>query len=129
MRRSRTYDVTTLTQEGKYHVGDGLYFQINGNSKSWLYRYKVAGRGRWMGLGSYPLVSLTSARTAALEARLLCLKRIDPIEHRRDERQKKRREAKKAVTLDQCAQEWIERNTGSWKPNTYTNKTISYYKL
>src|SRR6516164_3474030 len=125
MRRRRTHDVTTLSEEGKYHVGDGLYFQIKGNSKSWLFRYKVAGRGRWMGLGSYPLVSLNSARTAALEARLLRLKTIDPIEHRKDEHRKQQREAKKAVTLDQCAQQWIARNTGSWKPNTYTNKTIS----
>jgi hypothetical protein len=128
MRRRRTYDVTTLSEEGKYHVGDGLYFQIKGNSKSWLFRYKIAGRGRWMGLGSYPLVSLTDARTAALEARLLRFKKFDPIEQRKDEHRKQQKEAKKAVTLDQCAQEWIERNKGAWKPNTYRNKTISYYK-
>src|SRR5262249_24948867 len=64
----------------------------------------------------------------ALEARLLRLKKDDPIEHRKAERRKQQQEAKKAVTLDRCAQEWIERNTGTWKPNTYRNKTISYYK-
>src|SRR5262245_18872412 len=126
--RRRTYDVTTLTRKGKYHVGGGLYFQIKGNSKSWLFRYKIAGRDRWMGLGSYPLVSLANARTAALEARLLRLKKFDPIKHREDEHRKQQREAKTTVTLDKCAQQWIERNTGTWKANTYTNKTISYYK-
>ena len=39
---------------GRYSAGYGLYLNIsNDKSLSWLYRYKLAGKSRWMGLGAY----------------------------------------------------------------------------
>jgi hypothetical protein len=46
--------------------GDGLYFQISKTGgTSWIYRYKIAGKTRDMGLGRYPETGLADARTLA----------------------------------------------------------------
>jgi integrase len=57
---------------GKHLDGQGLYLQVTHNdrtdtySKSWLFRYlRKNGKNTWMGLGSYPDVSLADAREAA----------------------------------------------------------------
>ena len=37
---------------GKTNDGDGLYFQISkAGVSSWIFRYKLGGKGREMGLG------------------------------------------------------------------------------
>ena len=61
------HDIRTAVEAGEaaqLNDGGGLYFRIRvGKRKSgdsvprrgeWLYRYKIAGRGRWMTLGYYP---------------------------------------------------------------------------
>ena len=59
------------TKPGMHGDGNGLYLQITpsksgGVSKSWLYRYKVGGRSRKLGLGSLHTVSLADARQKAV---------------------------------------------------------------
>lgn len=45
--------VATLTEPGLHSDGDGLVLQITpAGSKSWLFRYKLAGKIKSMGLGS-----------------------------------------------------------------------------
>jgi hypothetical protein len=52
----------------------GLYLRVApGGSKSWVYRYQVAGKRRLMGLGPVDAVTLAEARDAALAARRLVL--------------------------------------------------------
>jgi hypothetical protein len=36
-------------RRGKYPDGLGLYLQVNGNSRSWIFRYKQFGKQHWMG--------------------------------------------------------------------------------
>jgi len=56
---------------GRYGDGNGLYLLVGpGGGKSWVFRFKVNGRERAMGLGPYPLVSLAEAREKALEHRI-----------------------------------------------------------
>ena len=71
-----------------FRVSDGLYLQIlPTGTKTWVFRYKMNGRARQMGLGpagdQAGAVLLAEARTAAGEARRLMRQGIDPIEHRR----------------------------------------------
>ena len=47
--------------------------------RSFVYRYKIAGRAREAGLGSYPATSLSEARARAREAATLRTKGIDPL--------------------------------------------------
>jgi hypothetical protein len=67
--------------------GDGLYFERSKRSRpgtgSFLLRYWLHGRERWIGLGRYPKVSLAAARRKAREYRTLIEAGTDPIDERR----------------------------------------------
>src|SRR6478672_13895136 len=73
---------------GLYADGGNLYLQVTeaeggGDlNRSWLFRFKVGGKDRWMGGGSTHTVSLAEAREGAREQRKLRLACIDPIAHR-----------------------------------------------
>ena len=58
-----------------HHDGGGLYLQItegrSGINKSWLFRYTVGKKSRYLGLGIYPFVGLSDAREKAGHARKL----------------------------------------------------------
>ena len=57
---------------GNYPDGDNLYLQVSDTrTKSWLFRYALIGKERWMGLGSARVFSLAEARARAAAARKL----------------------------------------------------------
>lgn len=58
----------------------GLYFRKQTREgAAWMFRYRFAGRERWMTLGNFPDMSLAAARIEAREKRLLLDKRRDPL--------------------------------------------------
>jgi integrase len=65
--------------------GGGLFLRVTSKGgKSWVFRFTspagdMAGKGREMGLGSYPAVSLSDARDAATIARAMVIAGKDPI--------------------------------------------------
>ncbi|HEX4385895.1 MAG TPA: Arm DNA-binding domain-containing protein, partial [Myxococcales bacterium] len=70
--------------------GEGLYLRIRPTGKSWVYRYKEAGREAKLSLGHYPTVRLAAARK---KARAEAEKRsggVDPREARRAEEERNR---------------------------------------
>jgi integrase len=76
--------IRTLTKIGLHHDGAGLYLQIKpGGARSWIYRFRLNGRTRDMGLGALADVSLVKARDKTSAARVLVDDGIDPIEHNR----------------------------------------------
>jgi Arm DNA-binding domain/Phage integrase central domain len=76
-------ELDALQKPGMYGDGDGLYVKIaEGGGKSFVFRFKLSGRTRYMGLGGYPDVSLADARKKADEARKLTAQGIDPIVQR-----------------------------------------------
>jgi hypothetical protein len=108
--------VANAKTPGLYGDGGGLYLQVSpSGTKSWLFRYKVSGRGRYMGLGSLTTVSLAEARAAASECRRLRLQGIDPIDHRNDVRATDRLDAAKAMTFDDCRDAYIAAHKASWR--------------
>jgi hypothetical protein len=55
-----------------YPDGGGLYMCVGSeNAQSWIFRFTLAERTRFMGLGSLAAVSLAEARQKAGEARRL----------------------------------------------------------
>lgn len=80
VNRLTVSSVKSMSQRGRYSDGAGLYLYVApGGSKSWVYRWKVNGRRRELGLGGFPAVSLAKARERAGDARGQLLEGIDPI--------------------------------------------------
>jgi integrase len=75
--------VKNTKQPGYYADGGNLYLQVTeSGAKTWLFRYRLNGRSREMGLGPTHTVDLETARSHAKEHRAELLKGIDPIDAR-----------------------------------------------
>ncbi|PVX84308.1 integrase [Paraburkholderia unamae] len=105
-----------LVDPGYYADGGGLYLQISASgSRSWIYRFTIAGRSREMGLGPLSLVSLAAARKEAMECRALVKERQDPIEARKDRDRERVAATAGAITFKDAAEAFIERRKGMWR--------------
>ena len=84
---------------GLTNDGDGLYLKVadSGTGASWVFRYKIDGKSRKIGLGKYPETTLSEARDKAAEARKLSKSGVDPLENRDKEREEKRLEKQAAL--------------------------------
>lgn len=99
--------------------GDGLYFQISKTGgTSWIYRYKIAGKTRDMGLGRYPETGLADARTLAGEARKIKVTGKDPLAARDAERERQREEQRQQEArrrpFEALALEYLETHGSAW---------------
>jgi integrase len=83
-------------------------------TKSWIFRFTLAGRTRDMGLGRFPTVSLDRARELAEGYRRLVAAGRDPITVRDDERRAAEAARTKGRTFEQCATAYIEAHEPSW---------------
>lgn len=71
----------------KLSDGDGLFLLVKSkDSKLWRFRYHFAGKERMLALGTFPAVSLASARRKRDEARELLSKGKDPSHQRKLEK-------------------------------------------
>jgi integrase len=97
----------------------GLYLVVeHKRNANWGLRFQIAGRTRWMGLGSALLgdgVSLDGAREKAKAARQQLRDKVDPLEQRAAERAAARVIAAKALTFKQAAESFIAQNEVGWK--------------
>jgi integrase len=108
--------VTKLSKPGYYGDGGGLWLQVaKSGSKSWIFRFKAAGRQREMGLGGLRTVDLAKARTLARECRSLLLDGKDPIEARNAVRLANALQRARSMTFDQCAAAYIDAHRKGWK--------------
>lgn len=108
--------VDRAKSEGLLPDGAGLYLNVTkGGSKSWLYRYMLAGKQHWMGLGSFPDVPLGAARDKAAECRKMTRQGIDPLFERRQQTSIIRAAVAKAITFDEAAGQYIDAHKESWK--------------
>lgn len=114
-----------------YADGGGLYLQVRSpTSKSWIFRYKLGGRAREMGLGSLALVSLANARELANEARKQCFDGTDPIESKREQRAEHVAEQRKArvPTFDEATSAYLLSNSAAWKNAKHAKQWSSTLK-
>ena len=103
-------------QEGAHAVGGvpGLQLQVIGASKVWVLRFTLHGKRRRMGLGSYPAVSLASAREAGRQAHQLIRADLDPINARQSARFSMTAAAARSLTFDTSAERFIAAHEGGW---------------
>jgi integrase len=108
--------VSRARDPGLLSDGKGLYLRIaKGGTKSWVFRFMLAGRAREMGLGSLDDVTLAEARRLARENRQRCKEGVDPIEARRAKRAERELESAKAMTLRECASSYIAAHRSGWR--------------
>jgi integrase len=108
--------IAKLTGPGRYPVGAGLYINVRGGSRTWLFRYRFDGRRPEMGLGSCDVVTLDEARLAALACRKSLLQGIDPLREREARRSRARIAQAKRVTFSQCFKAYCEAKGAGWSP-------------
>lgn len=105
-------EVKSMATPGYYADGNGLYLQVaRTGTKTWVYRFKLNGRRRDMGLGSVRDVTLAKARDLADQARKLVRDGVDPIEAR-----KTAGEPEAApVTFREAAEQYITAMSPGWR--------------
>jgi Arm domain-containing DNA-binding protein len=110
-------DVAAIKAPGKYRFGRGLYLQVSGpDAKSWIYRFTVRGKERFMGLGSARDVTLAQARKRVDELRVNHVsKKIDPIAERKAAAEAARVAQAKAVPFRDRAEQYITAHEGEWR--------------
>ncbi|HLH98750.1 MAG TPA: integrase arm-type DNA-binding domain-containing protein [Xanthobacteraceae bacterium] len=131
--------IAALKEAGRYRDDGpipGLWLQVTkAGVKSWLLRYELDHRERWMGLGPTYLVPLKAARERAREARIKLLDGVDPIEARRAERDAERNERNERITFEQATEEFLRLHEAGWtnakhrKQWRSTLQTYAYPKL
>lgn len=101
-----------------------LYLQAvptgeDGCAVSWLFRYQVNGRRRWMGLGSYPTVSATKARSERDTLRKKVKAGIDPLAEREASKAAQKaagvRQRRQSTTFKDCAESFIDSKESEWR--------------
>lgn len=123
--------VDKLKIEGIHNDGAGLSLKVTANgSKSWIYRYMLVGKAHWMGLGSYPDVSLLEAREKAADYRKLTRQNIDPLAEKRKETSVIRAAIVKYITFSKASEQYIESHKAGWKNakhiDQWTNTLATY---
>lgn len=108
--RLKAVDLRRL-KPGMYHDGGGLWLQVRGESRSWLFRYSRDKQAKVMGLGPLHTIGLADARQKARECRKLLLEGMDPIEAREGRRAAQRT----AMTFKDAAEAYIAAHEVGWK--------------
>ena len=76
--------VRALSKPGRYGDGGTLFLRVApGGSKGWVQRLTIGGKRRDLGLGGWPLVTLSEARDQALENRRHVRRGGDPLADKR----------------------------------------------
>src|SRR5262249_33309755 len=107
--------IARLTAPGRSLAPHGLSLQVlSPANRSWLLRYELRGRKRWMGLGSLATFTLEEARGRARRARQLLADGIDPLEARRAERAVQAAADARNKTFAAVATEFFDAHAASW---------------
>jgi integrase len=116
VNRLRALELEKLPAPGFYADGGGLYLQVSSNgARSWVFRYRAAGKLRDLGLGPLRLVPLAVARSKAIDAARLHLGGVDPIDAKRARQAKAQVEAARAVTFWEVAESYVEAHRAGWR--------------
>ncbi|KGU90714.1 tyrosine-type recombinase/integrase [Burkholderia pseudomallei] len=126
MNRLTALGIGKLVDPGYYADGGGLYLQISASgSRSWIYRFSLAGRAREMGLGSLSVLPLAAARKVAADCRASVKHGIDPIAARRRAQVMRAAEGAPGVTFRQAAEAFIADRASGWRNTKHAKQWTS----
>jgi integrase len=121
---------TRSSTAGRFRAGPNLYRQIaESGAGSWVLRYEMAGRKRWMGLGPLAVFSLREAMQRARSAQQLIYSGVDPIDQRRQARASEARKAILTITFEAATQAFFDQHQTKWghKARTEFLNTLASY--
>lgn len=107
--------------------GNGLYLQLMpSGTRSWIFRYTLAGRTRAMGLGPVRNLALSEARKRARELRVQVDQGIDPLA-KVQLKSSLRRTANVVhrITFRRCAELYIDTHRAGWKSAKHADQWMS----
>jgi len=109
--------VASSLNPGKYNDGNGLILQVSPKgTKSWVVRYNICGKTRYIGIGSTLLVDIKKARKEAQRIRLRVMRGIDPLQQRKPALFSQTKDK----TFRECTDEFIACHSRGWKCNKNT---------
>jgi integrase len=103
------------TTPGMHAVGDNLYLQVKNGGASWVLRYMLDQKARYMGLGSFRNWTLADARERAREQRKLLDDGRDPLDVRDEIKKRERVDAARGTTFRECAAAYINAHRAGWR--------------
>jgi integrase len=109
--------VERTRKPGRYRCGivKGLLLQVtDSGAKSWVLRYELRGRERWMGLGSASEFNLKEARERARTARQQLADGIDPLVGKRATAEAARLAEARKLTFRQAAEQYFNQHETKW---------------
>lgn len=97
--------------------GGGLYLQVRGESRTWIFRYRsrLDGKEHDIGLGATHAVPLVRARELAAHHRGVLAAGNDPLEYRRAAMRAEKASRLRAMTFAQCAEKYIAAHRAGWR--------------
>jgi len=103
-------NIVKVSGPGMHADGGGLFLQVKGTAKSWLFRYTspLTGKRRETGLGSALTLSLTAARQKAQDLRVIVANGKDPLQPEAEAQPQGR-------SLAQVFDSYYEANAPGWK--------------
>ena len=117
-------EVKSLNTPGRHSVGDSLYLNVSaGNSKCWSWHYRVEGKRREAGLGSYPFVSLKEARKKKDAFKVEVANGNDPLAEREAEKAEQHR--LRSMTFAKAAYEVHAIKQQEWRNGKHQNQWIN----
>lgn len=111
--------IRKIKKAGRYSDGLGLHLWVTkSQTKQWVLRIMVRGIRRDIGLGGYPDVPLTEARSIRSEMRAQIRAGLDPIAHRNDAQ-------RQIPTFAEAAKIVHDLNVAGWKNRKHGDQWIS----
>ncbi len=93
--------------------GEGLSLLIEPNeSKSWLFRYRFAGKPKMISLSVYPTTTLANASSSRDDARKLVADGKNPSDVRKE--QKITLQTESETAFEKIATEWHQMKSAKW---------------
>ena len=113
-------EINKIKQKGIYSDGDGLRLRVDkNNNKNWVFRYSMFGKSKDMGLGKFPIVTLSDARQKLVNAKKIIYEGKDPIKLKKEKQIELKR---KSITFKKIRDEFIETFQVEWSNSKHKNQ-------
>jgi integrase len=130
MRDKLTARQVDTIKHGKHADGGGLYlWVVRPGYKIWTFRYMIDGRAREMSLGPVSDVRLARARELANLAREMVRDKRDPLEAKKEARERVHAEAARKMTFRQCADAYLSEHLSKHRNDTHRQQWRSSLDL